>query len=314
MYYDREKNRFKKPKNETLIDRWFNIRLEETYKIIYDSLLNYDLTKAAREIFGLVQDLSHWWLRRSRKRFQKPRNKQELIDALLKLEEYLFNISRLLAPFVPFFSEYLYQELKNEIRVRTKTEISIHLERYKEPRDLRKKDREILENMRLAKEISSQLLMLRKTNNIKIRQPLEDAYIGRKIDDEYLEIIKDEVNIRRVFIGEPKNKDEYLENKEKICVWLNKVITPELKEEGMINDFIRYIQDLRQDLGLVPRQKVDLYLTAGKKLKELINKNKRLIIKSTSLRVINFERPKEFDIEKEFSYGNFGKIIIYLKV
>jgi isoleucyl-tRNA synthetase len=314
MYYDREKNKFKKPKNEYLIDKWFDLRIKETYKILYESLLNFNPTKPVREIFDLVQDLSRWWLRRSRRRFQKPKNKQELIDALLKLEEYLFNISKLLAPFTPFFSEYLYQELKNEVKDRFKIELSVHLERYEKPKDLTKKETEILENMKLAREISSILLMLRKTNGIKVRQPLKDAYIGRKIDKEYLEIIKEEANLKNIFVGEPKNKENYLENTEGIYVWLNKTITPELKEEGIINDFIRYIQDLRQDLGLVPKQKAYLYLITGKNLKGLINKNKRPIIKSTNLKDISFAKPKKFDIEKEFDYEDFGKVSIYLKV
>jgi isoleucyl-tRNA synthetase len=155
--------------------------------------------------------------------------------------------------------------------------------------------------------------MLRKTNDIKVRQPLKDAYIGRNMDREYLEIIKDEVNVKNIFVGEPKNKERYLENTEGIYVWLNKTITPELKEEGIINDFIRYIQDLRQDLGLVPKQKAYLYLIAGKNLKELINKNRKLIIKSTNLKDISFNKPKEFDIEREFDYEDFGKVSIYLK-
>ncbi|MGC8981754.1 MAG: class I tRNA ligase family protein [Minisyncoccia bacterium] len=314
MYYVREKNRFKKPKKELLIDKWFDIRVKETYKILYESLLLYNPTKPSREIFNLVQDLSHWWLRRSRKRFQRPQNKQELIDALLKLEEYLFNISKFLAPFTPFFSEYLYQEIKNEVKNRFKTQLSVHLERFEKQKDLTKKEKEILENMRLAREIASILLMLRKTNGIKVRQPLKDAYIGRKLDPEYLELVKEEANVKDIFIGEPKNKEDYFENRKGIYVWLNKNITPELKEEGIINDFIRYIQDLRQDLDLIPQKKAIVSVEANKNLEEILRKDKKTIIKNTNLIDISFSKPKSFSIKKEFNYEDFGKVVLYLNI
>ncbi|MEM5782599.1 MAG: class I tRNA ligase family protein, partial [Candidatus Aenigmatarchaeota archaeon] len=313
-YYIKTKKKYKNLKSDMLIDKWFDIRIKETYNIWYSSLLEYNFTKPVREIFNLVQDLSHWWLRRSRKRFQKQKNIKELSIALLKLEEYLYHISKLLAPFTPFFSEFLYQEIKNEIRDRINTELSVHLENIKNPPTLSTKEKQILKYMEIARKITSSILMLRKTNNIKIRQPLKDVYIGEKLDENYLELIKDEVNVKKIYIGKPKNKENYLETSEPIYVWLNKVITPELKEEGVVNDFIRYVQDLRKDLGLTHKKEIFLCLEVNENLKSILKKNKKLIMENTNSKNIEFSKPKNFDLEKQFIYENFGKVNIWIKI
>ena len=312
MYYDKNKNKYKNLPSDNILDKWFDIRIKETYSIIYENLYNFNPTKASRELVNLVQDLSHWWLRRSRKRFQKPKNEQEKIKALLKLEEYLYQIAIMSAPFVPFFSEFLYQELKDELQNRFKTKLSVHLEELSLPKPLSTKEKQILEQMKKIRNITSAILALRKTAKIKVRQPLSEVYLGEKIDKEYLDIIQDEVNVKKVIIGEPKNKENYLFAEEPIYIWLNPVITPELKEEGIVNDLIRNIQDLRQDLGLIPSKKVNLAIVAPKNIKTIIRENLNRIIKECNLLSVKYTKPKKFKIEREFAYENLGNILLYI--
>jgi isoleucyl-tRNA synthetase len=312
MYYDKNKNKYKNLPSDNILDKWFDIRIKETYSIIYENLYNFNPTKASRELVNLVQDLSHWWLRRSRKRFQRPKNEQERIKALLKLEEYLYQIAIMSAPFVPFFSEFLYQELKDELQNRFKTKLSVHLEELSSPKPLSTKEKQMLEQMKKIRNITSAILALRKTAKIKVRQPLSEVYLGEKIDKEYLDIIQDEVNVKKVIIGEPKNKENYLFAEEPIYIWLNPVITPELKEEGIVNDIIRNIQDLRQDLGLIPSKKVNLAIVAPKNIKTIVRENLNRIIKECNLLSVKYTKPKKFKIEREFAYENLGNILLYI--
>ncbi|GIW66233.1 MAG: hypothetical protein KatS3mg095_0131 [Candidatus Parcubacteria bacterium] len=311
MYYDAEKNKIRNISSNNLIDKWFDIRFKLAYYKVFYYLDNYNLNKASREIVSLVDDFSRWWLRRSRKRFQKPKNKVERIIALNKLEDYIFNLAIISAPLNPFFSEYLYQELKNEIRNKRKTELSVHLEKLNIPKEISTKEQEILATMDEVREITSVILMMRKTNNLKTRQPLQDVYIAKKIPLEFLDIIKDEVNVKNVYLGEPQDKKNYLVVDNPIYIYLNKTITPKLKEEGIINDFIRYIQDLRQDLNLIPAKQVDIYLKTSTNLLNIIKNNSKRIEKETNSKIF-LAKAKKFKLEREFNYENFGKVFIWI--
>ncbi|MCS7184014.1 MAG: class I tRNA ligase family protein [Patescibacteria group bacterium] len=313
MYYTSEKNKIKKIQNYHLIDRWFDIRFKLASKKIFDSLNDYNPNKASRELYNLVDDFSHWWLRRSRKRFQKPKNKNEKLEALIKLEDYLFNFAIFSAPLHPIFSEYLYQELKNEVSKRKKVQVSVHLERIVSPPLISKKEEEILKMMEKVRKIISSLVMLRKINNFKIRQPLSDAYLAEKIPNNFLEIIKEETNIKNIYLGEPKNKNNYLSTNNPINIYLNKTITPQLKEEGIVNDFLRYFQDLRQDLKLIPSQKINVSLELNNNLRKIIFKNINRIKKEVNINKLNFGKIKKFKLEREFNYDNFGKVTIFVE-
>ncbi len=312
IYYDPEKNKLKNIKSDNILDQWFDIRLRSAYYNVFYYLENYNPNKASRELYDLINDFSHWWLRRSRKRFQKPQNKKEKLIALLKLEDYLLDFSIISAPLHPIFSEYLYQELRNEVRNRRKTHLSVHLEKLSPPSKIKTKEEIILKTMSHIREIVSSIMMLRKTNNIKTRQPLLDCYLAEKIPMEYLELIKDETNIKNIYIGEPKNKENYLEAQEPILIWLNKNITNELKEEGIVNDFIRYIQDGRQDLKLTPSRQINIYLKLPDNLKKIIKEHQKRLKYETNAKKIEFIKPKKFHLEKEFTYETFGKVIIWL--
>ncbi|GIW65856.1 MAG: hypothetical protein KatS3mg094_375 [Candidatus Parcubacteria bacterium] len=310
MYNDPNKIRI--TKSNYLLDKWFDIRFRLAYYNIFNYLDNYNLNKASRELVDLVDDFSRWWLRRSRNRFQRPKNKLEKNIALSKLEDYLLNLAIISAPLNPFFSEYLYQEMKNEIKDKRKGKLSVHLEKLNLPQKISTKEYEILEKMKEIREITSIILMMRKSNNLKIRQPLNDVYIAKKIPVEFLDIIKEEVNVKNIYLGEPHNKENYLITDKPVNIYLNKLITPQLKEEGITNDFIRYLQDLRQDLGLIPAKKVNVHLIINNNnLKKIIFRNINKIQRETNTKIF-FNKSKKFKLERDFNYDNFGKVIIFV--
>jgi isoleucyl-tRNA synthetase len=312
-YYIPEAKNYKKPITENILDKWFEARLKLAKNLVFNALENFNPNKAARELFSLVNDFSKWWLRRSRKRFQKPQNKLELVSAIIKIEDYLLQIIKLSAPLTPFFSEFLYQEIKPYIKHRYKTYLSIHLDNIEKPKNLSTKELQLLKIMEHIRDIISAILMLRKTNNLKIRQPLSDVYISQKIDECFFNIIKEEINVKKIYLGEPKNKNNYVFTEEPVGIWLNIQINSQLKEEGIINDLIRYIQSLRQDLGLSPKKKIKAFIeTKNKYFKEIIKKHSKNIKYNCNLIELSLEKPSKILIERSFEYPDLGLITIYL--
>ena len=218
-----------------LLDKWILSRLNQTIKVVGNNLDKYEVTQAARPIDEFVDDLSRWWLRRSRKRFSG----EEAEIASLVLKEILEKTSRLLAPFTPFLAEYIYMELGNNN--------SIHLTDYPNA-NLKFIDVGLEFRMTIVKNISAQALALRAKAGIKIRQPLASLQVQSskfKVQDELLDLIKEEVNVKKIIFGDKFELDTK--------------ITAELKEEGAIRELARQIQEMRKDGGLTPGDAIRVY-------------------------------------------------------
>jgi isoleucyl-tRNA synthetase len=263
-------------------------------------MLKFDLHKASRVLFELLGDFSRWWLRRSRERFQNPKNQKELEMALTNFENFFYQYLKILAPLAPFTTEYLYQEIKNDIRKRYVIQESIHLENLPKPIQLTLKEKILLEEMQKAREIASEVHRLRKEKGIKIRQPLNLLSLKTKLSPEVLEVLKDEVNVLEIKT-DPKQFDEIL---------LDFEITPELKEIGIYNDFVRFIQDLRQDANLTPQEIVNIKIEIPKILEDVLKKRMKQLLSRTKTEI--GKKPKIIIAEKEFNYDNFGKVKISL--
>ncbi len=265
---------FAKLSTENILDKWIISKLNGLIKSVTEKLENYDITGGAREIEEFViKDLSLWYIRRSRNRFQRPETKKELKVATNILGFVLFNLSKLLAPFLPFLSERIYQELKPK-------KISVHLEDW--PKEDKKLINEDLEReMEKTREIVSLALAERKKAKIKVRQPLKTLKIKIDLKKEFLELIKDEVNVKEVLI------DKKIKNK----IELDTKITPDLKEEGMIRELVRNIQLMRKLGNLSPKDKILVYFLGNEKMNEVFLKHKNEILKEALI--------KDFVCEKE---------------
>jgi isoleucyl-tRNA synthetase len=286
-----------------VLDLWFSARLKEAYQKYYSEMTNLNLNKASRILTELLGDFSRWWLRRSRERFQNPKNKNELYLALINFENFFYQFLKMLAPLAPFTSEYLYQEIKNELRDRILVKESIHLENLGKPLKLSLKERILLKEMEKARELASEVHRMRKEKGIKVRQPLKSLSLKTKLSPEVLEILKDEVNVLEIKI-DPKQTEEIV---------LDFEITSELKEIGILNDFVRFVQDLRQDAGLTPKEIVNLRIETNKMLMDILKKKMKDLEKRTKTTVAIFSPRKSALIaEKEFNYENFGKAKIVL--
>ena len=300
FYYVKDKNLKNKKIIPQTLDLWFSARLKEAYQEYYQAMTNYNLHKASRILTHLLGDFSRWWLRRSRERFQNPKNKDELISALINFENFFFEYLKMLAPLAPFTTEYLYQEIKDELRKRLLIQESIHLENLSKPSKLTAQERILLLEMEKARKIASEIHKLRKEKNIKVRQPLRLLILKTRLSPEILEILKDEVNVLEIKIN-PKQSEE---------IFLDLQIDEQLKEIGILNDFIRFVQDLRQESGLTPKEIVGLKIEAGKILENVLNKELKFLLQRTKTEI---RKKKKVKIaEKEFNYENFGKVKIIL--
>jgi isoleucyl-tRNA synthetase len=274
--------------SKNILDKWIISRVENLVKEVTQKLNNYDVTGAAREIENfVVNDLSLWYIRRSRRRFQKPDTEKELKEASNTLGFVLLILSKLSAPFVPFLSEKIYQGLKFE------NFESVHLADW--PKFEKKLvDKKLEEKMKKAREIVALALAERAKFKIKVRQPLWELRIPNtelKKEKEILEIIKEEINVKEITFGKTLKLDTEL--------------TPALREEGIIRELIRQIQDLRKKANLKPKDKISIeYL--GEEITKILEKNKKLILEEAKIKdfVPKGEGKGNLLIEKEIEIND----------
>ncbi|MEX1136257.1 MAG: isoleucine--tRNA ligase [Balneolales bacterium] len=182
------------------IDRWIISRQFTTIKKVDAFLEDYEPTRAAREIERFADDLSNWYVRRSRRRFWKKGSSLDKTSAYQTLYDCLFNLSKLASPFAPFFSEWIYQRLHE---VTGHEESSVHLSFYPTVEET-SIDKNLEYRMYLARKVSSMVLRTRNKININVRQPLAKIIIPagsdqeRKAFESVKYIILDEVNVKAI--------------------------------------------------------------------------------------------------------------------
>lgn len=274
------------PTSLPLLDRWILGRLTETIEKVTKGFETYDIGSAGKAIELLVDDLSRWYIRRSRKRFQKPENKKDYETATRVLGFVLTEISKLMAPFTPFFAEALYQSLIGK-------KLSVHLDEW--PTANKKFiDKDMFTRMNEVRTIASLALAKRAELGIKVRQPLASITLPAKTsvlkgEHTYLDILKDEINVKNVIFSS--------QTKEQMT--LDTVITHELKEEGWLRELTRAIQDLRQDAKLQPKDIIELYIETSEELNFVVTKWNNELKKSVNAKNILFSKPKVFHAEIE---------------
>jgi len=268
--------------SENVLDQWILSRLNTLTGGLTENLDKYDIVNAARLLLPFVDDLSNWYIRRSRKRFQRPENAEEKKTASAILRYVLLEFSKLAAPFTPFVSEHIYQSLKSEDDPE-----SVHLCLYPESRS---GNRELEEKMEKVRELIVLALAQRAEKGIKVRQPLASLKIKKskiKIDKELYNLVKEEINVKEILF------DDDLEEE----VRLDTEITGELKREGEIRDVIRQIQRIKKELDVKPGNKVSLYFV-DKEAREFLKDIRETITKETLVEVADDEKKISSPVEK----------------
>src|SRR5215204_5924025 len=206
------------PEDRTLMDRWALSELQLTVKSVTERLDAYDVTAAGRAIGEFVDELSNWYVRRSRRRFWKGEDDQDKKAAHSTLYECLVTVTKLTAPFTPFVAESLFQNLV--VNVDDETPESVHLADWPKYRE-ELMDQSLSERMSAARRVVGLGRAARNTAAIKTRQPLREVVVVDEASDgtggsriregveSLREIVLDELNVKELDFGEAEDVVAY---------------------------------------------------------------------------------------------------------
>src|SRR5215207_3512277 len=200
------------PEERSLMDRWASSELQLTVRTVTEKLDAYDVTAAGRAIGEFVDELSNWYVRRSRRRFWKAEDDADKKAAHSTLYECLTTVARLTAPFTPFVAEALYQNLV--VNIDSEAPESVHLAHWP---DLRENliDLDLSERMAAARRVVSLGRAARNAAAIKTRQPLREVVVVgegagfREGVESLREVVLDELNVKKLRFGETEDVVAY---------------------------------------------------------------------------------------------------------
>lgn len=245
-------------KSENVLDVWIMARFQELVNSMTESLDSYKLLEPVRALREFIDDLSTWYLRRSRDRL-----KDGDVGAKKTLYYVLKNTAKLMAPFAPFAAEDIWQKLKN-----SKDAESVHLAHWPKAE---KVEETVLSEMETVRNQCATGNMIRKEVAIPLKQPLATFFV-KDVLEKYADLIKEELNVKEIKQGSEVSFDTN--------------ITPELKREGDFREFLRSVQGLRKDANLSPNELV--ILVAPESNKELIKGFEEELKKVAGVREIKF--------------------------
>jgi isoleucyl-tRNA synthetase len=243
------------PESKNVLDQWILSRLNQVIEEMTKWMDAYEMALAIAPLDKFIDDLSTWYLRRSRDRI-KDGDK----DAKQTMYFVLKNLVKIMAPFAPFCAENEWLKLRKD----TDPE-SVHLSEWPKAGHI---NEEVLSGMMFVRAFASNALMQRTQAGIRVRQVLQSFTIkhnGPEIPfwKDLTEILKEEINVREIILDStPKQEDGP-------GMFLDLNITPELKQEGEFRELVRGIQDIRKVMGLVPSDIVSLSLDTDKRGQDL---------------------------------------------
>ena len=345
------------------IDRWILSARNRLVAHVNEYLERYDLTKAARAIANFtIEDLSNWYVRRSRRRFWKSEMGKEKLAAYQTLFEVLFSLSKLIAPYAPFVADALYRNLNAD---QVEPYESVHLAFFpdKKEAEYATVDEDLLDRMDVARKVVSTARALRSEANIKVRQPLQRLVVAtrsareREALRQMEELILEEINVKSLeildnpdhlfllrakpnyktlgprFGKEVKKVVELVENmtpvdvsrlqqekrfafsfegreehitpddvivvaenppnmlvhsEDHLAVGLDTTLTEELKQEGLVREFVNKVQNMRKEAGFEVTDRIKICYEAPEELRVAIENRLDYIKNETLAEQIEF--------------------------
>jgi isoleucyl-tRNA synthetase len=230
-----------------VLDKWILSKLHTLINDVGNATEKYDLQSASRYILPFVDDLSNWYVRRSRKRFWKSEDDQDKQFAYRTLHYVLVQLAHVLAPFTPFLADELFMKMTGQE--------SVHLNDWPEVGHVN--ERVVLE-MDAVRSVVNEGLSQRSRAQIKTRQPLQKiTVIGAEDLGEnkamYLDVLKEELNIKEV--------DWNTDTDRSYEVMIDTTINAALKEEGIAREVVRAVQQSRKVAGLEVDDRIELHIT-----------------------------------------------------
>ncbi len=247
-----------------VLDRWILARLNKLVAETTSRLEGYVITETVRDLGAFIDDLSTWYVRRSRDRM-KGYDVAARQAAIATLRESLLTLSKLMAPFAPFLAETLYKQVGGERE-------SVHLEDWP-VEDQTLVEEHVLEEMGRTRSVVSKALERRSDAGINVRQVLGGMTVTIPTGEfalEYQELVKDEVNVKTIQIA----KGDY-------AVELDLALTPALVREGTVREIIRRVNDMRKQAGLTIEDRIELYVAGPEEVMLAVKEHEPTLVQGT---------------------------------
>jgi isoleucyl-tRNA synthetase len=261
------------------LDVWILSQLNKLINEVDSSLENYDPTSAGRKIEAFVDDLSNWYIRRSRRRFWKSQNDDDKISAYYSLYKCLVTLSKLLAPLAPFVAEEIYRNLV--LSVDSEAPESVHLNDFPVAY-MSFVDDKLIDATKVVINVCSLGRAARAKAGIKVRQPLAKVIIKTtsKFEENGIQLLSDQVldelNVKAIEFTddtEKYNNENYSATDEGgIWVAVSKILTPELKAEGSAREIVRRLQVMRRNAGLEIEDHIVIYYQGDDSIAQIFDK------------------------------------------
>ena len=275
---------------EHLLDAWILARLNELVKEATEQLDTYDTVRAGRAIRAFIDDLSTWFLRRSRDRFKT--ESEDARAAITMLQHVLRELSKVMAPFTPFIAERMYTAVGGEKE-------SVHLEDWPVvvPNEL---DADVLSKMAETRSVVSRALERRAEAGMPVRQVLASAVVttpSGEFSEAYQMLVKEEVNVKAVNV-----------EKGELSVFLDLKLTPELVREGTVREIIRHVNDLRKKSGLTIEDRIELYVTGEAEVLKAVEEHRDVLLHGTLASTVRVEGEVP-EIQEAFRANEFDMVV-----
>jgi isoleucyl-tRNA synthetase len=259
-----------------VLDRWLLSRLYRLVNDVNVGLDAYDAVEPSRRIQRFVDDLSNWYIRRSRRRFWKSQSDSDKLAAYQTLHETLSTVALLMAPFAPFAADAMFRNLSMGK--------SAHLADF--PESVGAEDSQVEADMAQARQIVEAGLAARDAARLKVRQPLGGIAVpGDPLPADIEAIVRDELNVKTISYGAAE-------------VRLDTEITEPLKLEGLAREVVRVIQDRRKKLGYNVEDRIDTRFEADGLLVRAIDRHGDYIKTETLSVTLEPGRQDGFDGEQ----------------
>ena len=226
-----------------ILDRWILARAKELVTGVTDHLDAYNTVRASRVIMSYIDDLSTWYLRRSRGR--------EDTGFFPTFRQALVTVAQVTAPFMPHIAEAVYRNVRSE-----KDAESVHLTDWPVKEELSAEEKKLLEDMGVVRQVASMVLATRKSLNAPVRQPLARMDVmglkGEPIQlaPEIAAILLSEVNVKELASIDKDTPGIEKSADEKYILFVDMNLTDDLKLEGEVRKLERAIQEKRKEMGL----------------------------------------------------------------